>query len=534
MKGNKLCFGLLFALAITLGLSLSVCSEDTNALKHEYQGLSLLSPVVQIKHDTNNYIDWNNDDGDWYSFGTNPFVLKFEGNAWDSSLENLRVRKDLRYVGTQYNSETGQCEFSPLGFDGQAFYSVYASNSMIHDGLDQSSPDIFPISRGNTVGGAIREYSYIPEVFTGNKKCRSRSGMTDINVDSFNATYNGALPSWPNGNDLAVYNVGSVMANDNYLPYWYQTDTLPFKDSHKQSDGVTYTKSFSFDTIFNRTITSFSYFSINLDEYSGYWYDDNNLYSGRSIDFRFNFRFENPFTFEQTFLDSGSISLVADVKTKTYDPDSSFDRRTFTCTSTQRQVGENDYYWDISCPVTLSEDFIVFVPSLIIDGNGNKVFTTDGNWEFSSIYIVTDNDSSTGYSFNDSPTGNTNIWDSYWSANDNQFNPDEADWFKSLVSLFSFDFVNPFAPIFNLFNNDSCANIPTLASMLHSNETQVCPWFDSNVRNITTPVLGLASMMLVFGFVVRWLGSRSGNFIEDSGGVDIGNSYHLGNKFRRK
>ena len=102
-----------------------------------------------------------------------------------------------------------------------------------------------------------------------------------------------------------------------------------------------------------------------------------------------------------------------------------------------------------------------------------------------------------------------------------------------MTGLFSFDFINPFAPIFNLFNNDSCAQIPTLASMLHSNETQVCPWFDSSVRNITTPVLGLSSMMLVFGFVVRWLGSRSGNFIEDSGGVDAG-GYHFENKYRRK
>ena len=40
-------------------------------------------------------------------------------------------------------------------------------------------------------------------------------------------------------------------------------------------------------------------------------------------------------------------------------------------------------------------------------------------------------------------------------------------------------------------------------------------------------------MMIIFGFTVRWLGARSGNFIEDSGGIDSG-GYHFENKFRRK
>lgn len=72
-------------------------------------------------------------------------------------------------------------------------------------------------------------------------------------------------------------------------------------------------------------------------------------------------------------------------------------------------------------------------------------------------------------------------------------------------------------------DNNSCASIPTISSMIHSDESQVCPWFDSSIRNIVTPVLGLSSMMLVFGFAVRWLGSSSGNLFEDSSNEEVSN-----------
>ena len=73
-------------------------------------------------------------------------------------------------------------------------------------------------------------------------------------------------------------------------------------------------------------------------------------------------------------------------------------------------------------------------------------------------------------------------------------------------------------------SGDTCASIPNLASMLHSNETQVCAFFPSTVRDILTPVFVLASMMLVFGFVVRWLGSSSGNMFEDQTSHKWGNT----------
>lgn len=74
-------------------------------------------------------------------------------------------------------------------------------------------------------------------------------------------------------------------------------------------------------------------------------------------------------------------------------------------------------------------------------------------------------------------------------------------------SMFSFTFLNPFIGIFELFNDSGCVSIPTIAGMVGSDETTYCPWFDSSVRNILTPVFGLSSMILIFGFAVRWLGS---------------------------
>lgn len=89
--------------------------------------------------------------------------------------------------------------------------------------------------------------------------------------------------------------------------------------------------------------------------------------------------------------------------------------------------------------------------------------------------------------------------------------------FNSLTNLFNFNFLNPFAPLFFLFtDNSQCVSIPIIAGLLNSEETTYCPWFSSDVRNIVTPVVGLSSTMLLFGFLVRWLGARSGNLFEDS------------------
>lgn len=73
--------------------------------------------------------------------------------------------------------------------------------------------------------------------------------------------------------------------------------------------------------------------------------------------------------------------------------------------------------------------------------------------------------------------------------------------------IFNFSVINPFAPIFALFKSpDSCATIPIISNWLNSDSVVYCSWWPSSVRSVLTPVFGISSIMLLFGFVVRWLG----------------------------
>lgn len=100
------------------------------------------------------------------------------------------------------------------------------------------------------------------------------------------------------------------------------------------------------------------------------------------------------------------------------------------------------------------------------------------------------------------------------------------------TGIFNFNILNPFAGIFGLFKSpNSCAIIPTLARWVHSDTSTVCTWWSSDVTTVLTPVFGLASMMIVFGFLVSWLGGSG-----QGRGIDIGwnntfYSKHSGEKF---
>lgn len=64
---------------------------------------------------------------------------------------------------------------------------------------------------------------------------------------------------------------------------------------------------------------------------------------------------------------------------------------------------------------------------------------------------------------------------------------------------------NPFTSWLALFGDNKCADIPTIAGWINSNETRICtPWSDS-VRSGVTPIFSVLSTTLIFGFIVRWL-----------------------------
>lgn len=82
--------------------------------------------------------------------------------------------------------------------------------------------------------------------------------------------------------------------------------------------------------------------------------------------------------------------------------------------------------------------------------------------------------------------------------------------------LFNFNVLNPFSGLFGLFSNSCSVSIPILSSWIHAPSSTYSSWWCANdtmtnIKNTLTPVFGIASMMLLFGFVVRWLSHNSGD-----------------------
>lgn len=78
--------------------------------------------------------------------------------------------------------------------------------------------------------------------------------------------------------------------------------------------------------------------------------------------------------------------------------------------------------------------------------------------------------------------------------------------FMSWFNIFSFGLAFPFTSFFQSFTDTTgCVNIPIIAGMLHSNSTQYCSWWSSDIRSVLTPVFSISSIMLIFGFIMHWL-----------------------------
>lgn len=99
--------------------------------------------------------------------------------------------------------------------------------------------------------------------------------------------------------------------------------------------------------------------------------------------------------------------------------------------------------------------------------------------------------------------------------------------FKNLIKI---SFSNPFKPLFDLFKTgNTCANVPIIAGMLHAPSSVYCSWFSSSTRNIITPVMSISSLMLIFGYFIRWLSGHSGDNT-----INLGDQYtgFFGRRFK--
>lgn len=480
MKGLKKCSGLLFLLFTMLGLSLSVFSNDTSALKYAYDAFPLYRNLFTNRPPTSGTYFYPSVGGRFSvsfdsSSGSHSLYPKFSSDSVYTLCYNdsNRLLFDTQSISNrqQWNVYAGQdfrkSVINPNSYCGDSFTNSYAS-SWSFDSLYSSS---YNLSNGDAI-----ELVSLPEsLFPTTEPLRDSGSLKSLTIPlGLDSQFN-HIPA----NTPLSWDFGLVQKSANNFPYlsddFIAQLYLEYFTSDPDSD------------------------SSNLSSYVSTW--DTQNYISCSID------------------------------------------RNYRFTTRSNELWEDYLGFNVHCDFTPSTDIYYLNPSIYIAGNstGNPpIFLTyDHNGlYFTGTYFITDNDDTwSGEYANSRPSGDS-LSDSpgyhQLYGYDNFSGCVSGDWLCDLSNLFNFNFVNPFAPIFQMFSdNNSCASIPNVAGMLHSTETEVCPWFDSSIRNIVTPVLGLSSMMLVFGFAVRWLGSRSGNFIEDSGGVDSG-GYHFENKFRRK
>lgn len=102
-------------------------------------------------------------------------------------------------------------------------------------------------------------------------------------------------------------------------------------------------------------------------------------------------------------------------------------------------------------------------------------------------------------------TGNQQAQDRWEQDKEEEADREEqgSDDMSSLTSIFRFEIRNPFMGLLGLFTNNCPVNIPVVAGMLGSSQTVYPCWFSQQTRGILTPVIGISSSMLLFGYLVR-------------------------------
>lgn len=81
--------------------------------------------------------------------------------------------------------------------------------------------------------------------------------------------------------------------------------------------------------------------------------------------------------------------------------------------------------------------------------------------------------------------------------------------YQNWWDVFTINFAFPFQNLFTSFTDNQCVDIPIIAGMLHAPSSHYCTWWSASVRNVLTPVITMASLMVLTGFIMSWLAQRS-------------------------
>lgn len=438
------------------------------------------------------------------------------------SLDNIspRQRNTDRFALMSFNSDNYTCSGRTL--NGRDFGRMFTSNNGKDFYADtRSIVSVFPYNE-NSFTDYCLIYSGFGEFF---------NVLNDLSLHDTMPRYTG---------DFSLYNKYRLPYDHIYLSNSLTIDGVVKNFNLRSSDLTDYDINYSYTN--NRPIYSVSEIIIPFDE----WNDNigGRLINGRHLEYRGQIYFKNGAGKVSENYGSGAFGRVAFkyLDSAVENNSSSWNYINGSSCLFTHTTTEEDYILDYSCPIDIDVDLpgsAVVQPYLrfsagsgCTDGCYLWKFTDDNvDWYFNSTLVITDYDETPGPVISQPCFGSE--CSSAPGAGSDDINNGSDDWFSSIVNMFRFNLINPFLPIFNMFTTGGdCVQIPTIAGMLGSEETTYCPWFDTTTRNILTPVMSAISVMLVFGFFVKWLGSSSGNFFEDSGGVDSpGGSYHFENKY---
>lgn len=493
MKGLKKCYGVLSLFAIIFGFSLNVCS-DTNALQYALDSVYLPQRYAVDPYSGNTYISSSN----------SSFSFTFNGDIHSDFRDDYTATSSNgSYSGSWKRNYSYNNPCSDFNF-GQIFSHNYTGSN---------GGSVTHFYSGNGTGFKVR----LPAL--------CQYGLT------YSYAYNNFYTSSVNLSTGVPFK--TIEFYDLLFPSSF-SDTLDVSEislTYALKDDITSLADvpFSFSVGFSTNSSSgFSYFndSVKLD-YIIKYFDDNGdpqsvslNNSSCSLDSDYVTHIRN----DELYRDRSGFNFIC-----SYTPSTSMR----VITINMRLYGPTNSYYN--------------VPFLTISRTNGDMDSSGGLY-FNGSYVITDNDSTWSGQLANLPESGLDSLDNNPShvqlfGLGSSSGCSEGDFFCNLSNLFNFNFSNPFAPIFAMFDPGSnCAQIPTLAGMLHSEETQVCSFFSDNTRAILTPVFTIASMMIIFGFTVRWLGARSGNLFEDSfpdegivrtKGITTDN-YHFSNKFRRR
>ena len=453
---------------LLFGICSVIFMNDTHALQYEWSALPLYKYVFP----------------NYESYSTN-LQLVYTNSSFVP--DGLNIKNPYYFQGT-YDSSTGVCSYDTL-----------------HSGISLNSDLLVDY----TIGG-FSEY------------------FPSYNIDSFAMCqlygHKYADSTAPTYNWNGVWLSQGGVSPHSFKPYWYKFDGIYLKNSAVDTQsGVHYDHRLYSSDLFGVAPGKFRRLvlplSVNVETVGA-------IPAGTSLEVKGAITFPgvapgSGFSFASDFFTSGQVRAY-------FDGDGAGSDYA-DCTLTTRSYGDTSggvsTQIEYSCPIVTSSVNQYYSMSFEIAnfGSSGYVWDTDSDWFWSGMYLVTNYDETwAGDLSMDIHASNS---DDIPGSATTMFDSDNADWFSSLTNLFNFSIANPFAPIFQMFtDNSDCASIPIIAGMLGSEETTYCPWFDSTTRNVLSPVLGLSSIMLLFGFFVRWLGSSSGNMFEDQTSHKWGNT----------